>query len=63
MQALVAYEPLVYHGILMSQFKRLMINRKDKMGNDQKGYYEFSVARFQHLNDQIEVVQTQHADF
>jgi len=63
MQALVAYESLVDHGIPMSRFERLMINRMDTMANDQKEHYEFCAARFQHLDKQIEAVQTQLGEF
>ena len=58
MHALAIYEPLVDYGIPMSQFERLMINRMDTMASDKKDHYEFCAARFQHLDEQIEVVQT-----
>jgi len=35
-QELVAYEPLVNHGIPMSEFDRLMINYVDTMTSDKK---------------------------
>jgi len=63
MHALVSYEPPVDHGIPMSQFEKLMINRIDTMACDQEEHYGFRATRFQHLDEQIEVVQTQLAEF
>jgi len=45
------------HIASMSPFERLMINRMDSMAYDQRNHYEFCAARFQNLDEQIEVVQ------
>jgi len=43
--------------ISMSPFERLMVNRLDNFAHDQRAHHEFCVARFQSLDEQIEVVQ------
>jgi len=43
----------------MSPFERLVVNRLDNFVNDQRTHHEFCVARFQNLDEQIEVVQNQ----
>jgi len=63
MHALVGYEPPIDRGIPMSPFERLMINRLDNMASDQRNHYDFCAARFQHLDEQIEVVHTQLFEF
>lgn len=63
MHILVGYKPPIDRGIPMSQFERLMINCMDNMANDQRNHYEFYAARFQHLEEKIEVVQTQLFEF
>ena len=63
MHALVGYEPPIDCGIPMSPFERLKINCLDNMVNNQRNHYEFYVARFQHLDEQIEVVQTQRFEY
>jgi len=63
MHVLVSYEPLVDHGIPISPFERQMINRMDTMTRDKKDHYELCETQFQYLNERIEVVQTQLAEF
>ncbi|KAL9284934.1 hypothetical protein ACSQ67_024691 [Phaseolus vulgaris] len=63
MHALVGYEPPIDCGIPMSPFERLKINCLDNMVNNQRNHYEFYVARFQHLDEQIEVVRTQRFEY
>jgi len=63
LHALVGYLPPIDHGIPMCQFYRLMINRLDNMASDQRNHYKFCAARFQHLDEKIEVVQTQLFEF
>jgi len=43
----------------MSPFERLVVNRLDKFEHDQRTHHEFCVAKFQSLNEKIEVVQNQ----
>jgi len=41
----------------MSPFERLVVNRLDNFAHDQRTHHEFCMARFQSLDEQIEVVQ------
>jgi len=43
----------------MSPFERLMLSRMDNFADEQGSQHEFCVARFQYLDEQIEVVQNQ----
>jgi len=43
----------------MSPFERLVLNRLDNFAHDQRTHHEFCVARFQSLDEHIEVVQNQ----
>jgi len=63
MHALVGYEPPIDHEIPMLQFERLKFNRLVNMASDQRNHYDFCVARFQHLDEKIEVVQTHLFEF
>ena len=41
----------------MTPFERLVINHMDSFTYDQRNHHEFCMARFQNLDEQIEVVQ------
>jgi len=43
----------------MSPFERLMLSRMDNFADEQRSHHELCVARFQNLEEQIEVVQNQ----
>jgi len=43
----------------MSPFERLLLGRMDNFVEDQRSHHEFCVARFQNLDEQVEVVQNQ----
>ena len=59
--AMIPYVPLVGRGEPLSRFEQMVLGQLDTMANDQRDLYEFSVGRFQHLDNQIEVVQDQLA--
>ena len=40
-----------------------MLHRLDTFSVEQKAYYDMTTTRFQHLDDQIEVVQEQLNEF
>ena len=56
MNALIAYEELVYHGEPLSRFERQVFYRMDTLSANQRAYFEMTQARFQNLNHQIEGV-------
>ena len=43
----------------MSPFERLMASRMHSFADEQRSHHEFCVARFQNMDEQIEVVQNQ----
>jgi len=47
----------VDRGEPLSRFEQMVLEGLDCMASDQKGHYEFCVARFQHLDGQIKAIQ------
>jgi len=56
---IIPYVPPVERGELLSKFEQMMLNKLNIVDGDQREHYEFFAARFQHLDDQLEVVQEQ----
>ena len=59
----VLHVPPVEKGELLPIFERVMLHRLDTFSVEQKAYYDMTTTRFQHLDDQIEVVQEQLNEF
>jgi len=60
--AMIPYVPFVDTREPLYIFEQMVLRRPDTMASNQRDHYEFCAARFQHLDDQIEVVRNQLAE-
>jgi len=59
---LIPYVPQVDRGEPLSKFQQMLLERLDTLTIKQRNHREFCATQFQHLENQIEVIQEQLAE-